>query len=262
MTDKTDKTECQHEIKGERGEVTHMRTTEGHSGGLDNGPVITPDVMPEGWERTGATHCTHTQTGSTVWYMVGAERWAYVSGRDIGGAEHGRCVFRVEAMSEALRRFGDCHELQLARALVDKLARAGVRLADYHEVGIGADAELITVYFKKGRSEGRASDADKGDEGEALRDIMEGIGSELGGWAGLDRKLYAMAFQGFVSREVSLSPATLQEIRIRAERSDTWWDWTCGHDSPVRMTLSEAHKRYARRESDGTPTPEERWHGP
>lgn len=32
--------------------------------------------LPEGWERSGATHCTHTATRACVWHSPGLGWWA------------------------------------------------------------------------------------------------------------------------------------------------------------------------------------------
>lgn len=31
---------------------------------------------PEGWKRSGATHCTHIETGACVWHSPGIGWWA------------------------------------------------------------------------------------------------------------------------------------------------------------------------------------------
>lgn len=65
--------------------------------------------LPEGWERSGATHCTHAATGACVWYSPGIGWWA--APRD-GVAPHskpyeqwelrGGFNTRAEAMTAAL----------------------------------------------------------------------------------------------------------------------------------------------------------------
>lgn len=63
--------------------------------------------LPDGWERTGATLCTHDQTRACVWYRPGLGWWA--APRDHEGGDsyapwelRGGFNTRADAMTAAL----------------------------------------------------------------------------------------------------------------------------------------------------------------
>lgn len=59
------------------------------------------NLPPEGWAVSGATRCTHLETGAAVW-CCGRRKWAYVHRMDLSGRMDGMCSTRDAAMAQAL----------------------------------------------------------------------------------------------------------------------------------------------------------------